>query len=106
MTRMMHPHAKPGRNRTIVALVKSGMPVADVAEKYGITRQRVYQLLPEDLQLPGREHLRSPLRAQAHALRDLGFSQQAIADELGVSRAVARKYLSDYVHPDDRDPEG
>ena len=42
------PHAKPGRNRAVVEMYNDGYPSGAVAEAFGISRERVRQLLIEN----------------------------------------------------------
>ena len=98
MPRPHRPSSLTGslRNAQIIALVQDGVPVAEVARRFGLHRQRIYQILPPDVDTPGWDHLRSPLRERCRELADQGLSQRAIAEEVGISRSQVRRYLEGY----------
>lgn len=93
-----------GRDREVIELYKSGATMAQVGEKFGITRQRISQIfkrygVPADMTRRGRKPS-DPLKMKAYADKavELGSKIKA-AEALGVSpdtigRALRRVGIS------------
>lgn len=84
------------RNQELAQLVESGVPVAEVANRYGVSTQRVYALLKRMgvAERPGHvrdEGKREWLRQQ----RDRGRSVRDLASELGISTQRVYTLLRD-----------
>lgn len=87
------------RNRAIVARVRAGEKVTEVAEEFDVSKWMVYKILPEDVERPGGQgeydRGRAEEKRRARELRAQGMTYRQIAEELGVAKSSAYALAQD-----------
>lgn len=80
---------KLDRNQAMIHMAREGASVKEIAERFGVSRARVYQIVPPEMredrspQAQGLTEVQKRVRDMVHE----GMSQADIAREMGVSGA-------------------